>query len=280
MRSWLLGVVYVFGLVLAGIVIGGGDRCGVVDFETEIEFPYRFRMVPNHVLIVHGRHIEGEVELDWERGDSLRINGIAVIPFPPSKRREFSEEELRRVYGEVPFVLELVEAGSTWTKAVEEYLHEVDRTISRLERRYWAVRDSTGSHGKAMEAALEALDRSLLDPAVEPRSTGNGILLKWAGLRGEGIIDLRVRPVEKVRKRKELSEAEAQHWAKMIIMRLEPVNSAPRVVVVSRKGVFFFDSKESREAIRQLEAAKRGIVTEGPLKRFVVDEILEVYGGK
>jgi len=131
-----------------------------------------------------------------------------------------------------------------------------------------------------MEAALEALDRSLLDPAVEPRSTGNGILLKWAGLRGEGIIDLRVRPVEKVRKRKELSAAEAQHWAKMIIMRLEPVNETPMVVAISRGGASFLDSEASREAIRQLEAAKRGIVTEGPLSDATIREILEVYGGK
>ena len=280
MRLWVIGIVFILCLVLPVLVAGGADSCKVVDFATKIEFPYRFRMVPNHVLIVHGRHIEGDVELDWEPGDSLRINGVAVIPFPPSKPREYSEEELRRVYGEVPFVLERVRAGSTWAKAVEEHDRRVDKVVSRVRRRYWAVRDSTGSHGKAMRAALASLDRSLLDPEVEPRSTGNGILLKWDGLLAEGIVEIGNRPGSKPRGRKELSEAEAQLWAKLIIRRLAPENETPMVVAISRKGVFFFDSEDSRKAIRQLEEARRGVISEGPLPEYVMEEILEVYGGE
>jgi len=281
MRLWVIGIVFILCLVLPVLVAGGADSCKVVDFATKIEFPYRFRMVPNHVLIVQGRHIEGDVELDWEPGDSLRIDGVAVIPFPPSKPREYSEEELRRVYGEVPFVLERVRAGSTWAVAVKEYNDTRTRIVGRVRRRYWAVRDSTGSHGKAMRAALASLDRSLLDPEVEPRSTGNGILLKWAGLPGSEIImHVNKRPQPKPRGRKELSEAEAQHWAKLIIRRLAPENETPMVVAISRKGVFFFDSEDSRKAIRQLEEARRGVISEGPLPEYVMEEILEVYGGE
>jgi len=225
--------------------------------------------------------MEGEVVLDWEPGDSLRIDGIAVFPSPPSRPRVFTEEELEKVYGEVPYVLERVRAGSTWTEAIDEYHARVEEVEGRLRRRYWEVRDSTGSHGEAMDAALECLDRSLLDPAVEPRSTGTGILLKWAGLRGEGVImGLDKRPVEKPRGPRVLTEAEAQHWARLIIRRLEPVNETPMVVAISRKGVLFLHSADSREAIPQLEAAKRGVVKDGPLPEYVTEEVLEVYGGE
>ena len=91
-----------------------------------VTLPLEFEVHPANRLYLFGERVYS-VRLTAEPGDSLRLNGVAILPL--SKKGMFPEGKLTevtylRLYGEVPLVRKLMASGSTAAEAAEEYLAE------------------------------------------------------------------------------------------------------------------------------------------------------------
>ena len=58
----------------------------------DIEFPYVLRIAEGNVLFVHGHEYRDSVIFTYEPGDSLRMEGMAILPPPPFPSEPMSEE--------------------------------------------------------------------------------------------------------------------------------------------------------------------------------------------
>ncbi|HVP58626.1 MAG TPA: hypothetical protein VMU02_11055, partial [bacterium] len=203
----------VAGLVLLSMSAAVADTGSPTQTE-QLKFPYLLKIGAGNVLIVHGRQMSGSVTITWAAGDTVRINGVGVYPPPRVPPKQFSEQELADVYGKVPLVRDIVKTGATWHVAVAKYNERREDLGLRMNMLYWAVMDSTGSHGAAARAVLDSVDRSLLTPGSEPRVSRSSLIVDWDGM-GEEYVDIGERATESKPRPWVLSDEDTQQYVQL-----------------------------------------------------------------
>lgn len=150
-----------------------------------------FDVAPGNRLYVNGERIE-HVRLALSPGDSLRLDGVAIMPPAVHAQVEnirISDEQLATWYGEVPYVQARLAEGKSIAVATE--LYETARLrVSRLLRRAYATARregaSKGDAGIAALSQLRAIDRDgLLDWTRGPTVAGSEVTLVWEGIEPE-----------------------------------------------------------------------------------------------
>jgi hypothetical protein len=247
----------------------------------DIAFPYVLWIAEGNVLFVHGHEYRDSVVFTWEPGDSVRIDGMAVLPARPRPPRVPRDAELIRAFGDVPLVVLMVESGATWQEAAGEYERRMHRSIRLATRRFWEVFDSTGSYETAGEAAVKSIDRSLLDSERETKMIGRKMMIvNWEGLLPDMRLDLSERPFVGPLPEREITHRKAAGLVRRIGPPLDGTLGSPWVVVIDHGGEMIVSGETAGEAIRQVESARRGETTEGPLHMDEIEEILKVGGGE
>jgi hypothetical protein len=257
---------------LAEVLLVGCGSCQ--DEVPAIEFPYVLRIAEGNVLVVHGRVFRDSVTFTWEPDDSLRIEGLAVMPSPPVPPKTYTEERLAEIYGDVPFIVDLVGQGYTWDAAVEQYDVRILQIRSWMLETYRAVMDSTGSYEEAKKAVLDSVDRSLFEDGVAPWIGQFMIKAPWQGGFVE-YIPLKERepftpPPEEIPSPRE----KAVRYTVSVSRWLGRRGATPWVTVVDRRGIERMSGENAREALNQIERAGWGESVEGPLDEFTLEEIL------
>jgi hypothetical protein len=268
-----VGVEVLILVVILAVVILPEVDMGQVE-TPDIEFPYVLRIAEGNVLVVHGRVFRDSVTFTWAPDDSLRIEGLAVMPAPAMPPKTYTEERLAEVYGDVPFIVDLVDKGYTWDAAVQQYDVKILQIRSWMLATYRAVLDSTGSHEKARKAVLDSVDRSLFEDGAAPWIGESMIKAPWAGGFVE-FIPLKepepfTPPPEEIPSPKEKAiryTVSASRW-------LDRPGATPWVAVVDRRGIRGMSGSNAYEAIDQIENAGRGEFVDGPLDEFTLEEII------
>ena len=278
------------GLVVAVAVIACGvgllvlrGRCDDGrEAKESVEFPYAVRIAPQNMLFVDGHEFHGEVVFSWEPGDSLRIEGIPVLPRRPLpealRQPELSEEFLRRRYRRVPFVMERVEQGRTWGEAVSEYRPVKSAICREIDETYWRLVESTGSHDAAALALLDSLDRGIVDLLVDPQvfSWGMNVLLK-----GDSAMVSVAFGDEPPWERPTLEDIQrvtyekASDFTRGMARNLSDITVTCLVVAPGRTD---FGRGVVNRALKQIEEAEKGNMVEGPLPERELMLILMVRG--
>ncbi len=266
-----------FFLVTLGLLLGG---VSCADKETALQSPCTIKIAPGNYLFVAGHEFHGEVVCTWAAGDTLRIEGIPVLPrrIPPFT---LSETRLEEIYGKVPYVLDLVQKGTTWHEAVDQYHQETRKVELTARRVYWRVRETSGSGKLASQAVLDSLDRSLIDPSVEPTAGYSEISFKWAGLPGTGsfLFGSTPPPPDSLRGRPwTLTEKRASEFLSTLAMDLG--NDPGPVMIVLAPGGLTLVGKAVEKALSQIEAAEKGESAKGPLHDKEMEAIIAVRRGE
>jgi hypothetical protein len=165
-RALLLRVLLLLVLCPALLLPTG---CG--EEGEDIEFPYLLKVAAGNALIAHGHVFQSDVWCRWGPDDTLRIEGLAVLPSPVHPMPPLSEARLCSLYNEVPFVQGLIATGHTWRDAADAYNRRRAAFEESLQVAYWRTLTATGSEDSAVEAMKEAMDWDLVDPSVEPKYT-------------------------------------------------------------------------------------------------------------
>jgi hypothetical protein len=298
-------VVVVLGMMV--LVLRG--RCD--EDEDVVEFPHTIEIAPGNYLFVDGHEFHGEVVCTWEPGDSVRIEGIPVLPSRPMPRKEPSEAELMGKYGDDAFMLERVDGGMTWKEAlrekelwksyrwnpyiservdegmtwdeaVGEYFRRMEETGDLANRAYWKVLEATGSKEKAAAAALDSLDRTVLDPSFEPRVATTGMALRFVG-QEELQMAFTYKPpwemptLEELRK---VTPKKARGLARSVARTLGRPKGTWMKVISSQVGEMTFAGRAVSKALKQIEEGEKGRLTTGPLPERELKLILSVRGVK
>jgi hypothetical protein len=265
-------------MVVAALVLPGP---GSAQVETrDIEFPYVLRIVEGNVLFVHGHRCRDSVVVTWEPGDSVRINGMAVLPARPTPPRVPSDADLMRAFGEVPFVVARVENGATWQAAADEYEGRMHKSIGTATERFWQVFDSTGSYKQAGEAAVASMDWSLLDPEKETKMIGEKMMIvNWEGLLPDMRLDLSERPLKGPFPKREATYRKAAGLVRRIGPPLDGTYGTRWLVVLRYGGELITSGEDVEKALRQVDMARNGKYIKGPLTDGEVTEILQAEGG-
>lgn len=93
-------------------------------------FPYQVVMALQNLLIVDGYELRGGVVFTWQEGDSLRVNGIPILParrspFGPTKEKD--EERVMGFLMRIPFAKVMFDSG----KGVWEVSEIYERRLRR-----------------------------------------------------------------------------------------------------------------------------------------------------
>jgi len=265
--------VLILSMVLAALVL---PTMGSAQVEVpDIEFPYVLRIAPGNVLVVHGRVCRDSVTFTWEPEDSLRIEGMAVAPAPPMPPKTYTDGDLAKVYGDVPFIVGLVEQGMAWEQARDEFHRKSLVIRSWMLNTYRAVMDSTGSHEEAKRAVLDSVDRSLFRDETALEITESSIWATWEGT-GTERIPLQERqpfrpPPEQVLSPREKA---VRFTASTDFRWLAETWTTHYVVVVDRRGRRGMSGDNAAEALRQIEMIGKNKFIDGPLDEFTLEEII------
>lgn len=167
----------------------------------DVEVLCEFDVLPGNVLYVYGEQVH-HARLTHARGDSLRLNGVAIYPrHPPSMAatpkatiESFAKYEHR--YGQVPYVEERVAEGDSVGEAIYDFIVETQFRIPRLLREAFAASlergDSTDEAARGAFAGLREIDRyELVDWERGPAVAGSGIRLVWRGVSRSLSVELR-----------------------------------------------------------------------------------------
>jgi hypothetical protein len=249
---------------------------GVPESES-LEFPYLLRIAPGNVLFVYGHEFRGDVVISWDPADSLRIGGLPVHPRPALPPAVLPEERLAEVFGDVPFVADMVQEGSTWNDAVLAWDREAARIRNKIYRTYRTVLDSTGSRKAAEAAVLQNLDRSLFEPGIEPKFGVNDVKIKWAGL-SYCYVGLEA-PIGSGSERRFTPKEKGLGYIRNLIKSLDGRRGRGWLWVVNRSGDTALTGAVYEEALRQIEEAEKGNLIEGPLDEDEVREIIDKKEG-
>ncbi len=262
---------------------GGGTGCspGIGDFRRSLDFPYTIKIAPENRLYIHGYEITGEAHCTWAPGDTMRINGLAVLPTPRSGsgRKVLSEGTLESLYKDVPFIAGLVEAGSTWAAASRLHSEKKSQLCLEAGNRYWDVLERTGSDELAARVVLDSLESDLLDPDYQPTVRNRTLLWKVRG-RPEESFMMSERPdfEAATRGRGIPSERGARSQLTTFARMLESERKL-WVIVVRGSSETLLGGSNAEKALRQIEEAlQTGRVPTGPLSQHSVEEILTRRG--
>lgn len=303
----------VIGLVVV-VVVGVGflvyrARCEDGS-EGLVEFPYEIEIAPQNVLFVDGYEFHGKVTCTWEPGDSLRIEGIPILPRRPRPRELYPSEErvqkkwanepfvrqcvekgmtwheavreyeLSERYGQVPFVKQLVEQGRTWAAAVHEYNKRIEEITSASNRAYWKVLLSTGSKELAAQAALDSLERTFVDPSFEPKASAYGMVVKFQGYPVPHSIAFSEKPPWEMPSLEELQRV-TRKKASDVARRLQRyLSQTGTQALMVGSGHLELGGGVVEEAMRQIEEGRKGRLVEGPLDERELKLILLRKGVK
>jgi hypothetical protein len=238
-----------------------------------VEFPYLLRIAEGSVLVVHGHDFRDSVWITWENGDSMRVEGLPVVPPPPVPRKVLSEGAYASLYGKVPYVRSLVDSGATWREAYQvwsEKRKEIERSMVRL---YNQIIDSTGSHEAAVRAVDAAIDRSLLEPGARIEVTSRYLEVTWQGRPREQVMCSTSTPLEGPLLPLELDAERMRSSARRLAFFLAPPRKSPAFVNWNPRG---FGAGGGQEAIDQLEMAKRGVKVDGFMDYTELERIFRV----
>jgi hypothetical protein len=164
-------------LVALGLLLGG---VSCAHQERVPQSSCTIKIAPGNYLFVAGHEFHGEVACTWQEGDTLCIEGIPVLPPRPTPF-VLSEERSKELYAAIPYVQDLVKSGMSWQEAAHQYSEKVDAMARSVPRAYQNALEATGSKEAARQKALASLDRSLLDPSVEPEANAQELVVKLAG---------------------------------------------------------------------------------------------------
>jgi len=252
------------------LVTCGGDR------SQGAEFRYTLTIAPGNYLFIYGHKFEGDVVCTLEPGDSVRIGGLPVYPRRPAPPRVFSEEEVREAFGEVTFVQDRVREGETWRQASQAHsqrLLEMERSASRV---YSRELGRTGSRALAVRAAVDSLDRSLLDPAFEVRVNGSIIEYRAQGLHGWYHLDLgrKAPSPPPIRQPRVATSKKAKEICVGLSDRLGGTGGVWMDVLTDDETILAGEAVA--RALRQIEEAEKGNPASGPLSSKELNGILAV----
>lgn len=257
---------------LAGVVAGNGPG-------GEVEFPYLLKIAPGNVLLVHGHEFQDEVLITWDLGDSLRIEGMAILPTPPVAPRLIDEERLADLYSGSPFVTALVESGATWAEASDEYCREQSAVLTAVADLYWSSLDSTGSHDRAISEATRSLESPVLDPGFEPVASRSSILIRWDDQSTELVFLKRRPPDTSSRQIQEISASRAEGETRTLASLLSVDRTGTTIVVISPRVYSIWSGEKATRALGQLEEARNGRKALGPIDDTELDRIIRAHGG-
>jgi len=274
-------------IVAAGIAIGFliyRARCEDGS-EGLVEFPYEIEIAPQNVLFVDGYEFHGKVTCTWEPGDSLRIEGIPILPRrplpfgPPAEEREAM---VRALFGKVPFVQEQLDSGKSWSEAMDAYERHLRRYIYNAKAVYWRVLERTRSEDSAVEAVIDSLDRSYLDPSFEPRVFPGGMQVKFLGERRPVGIDFGEKPPWEMPSLEELQRVthkKASDYVTTLEHRLG--QRIPTLIVISdTASLTLMGRAQVQDVLDQIEEGRKGRLVEGPLDEEQLKLILLRKGVK
>ncbi|MFH1311654.1 MAG: hypothetical protein ABIJ00_00350 [Candidatus Eisenbacteria bacterium] len=245
--------------------------------EPSIEFPYVLKIAPGNVLVVYGHVIRNEVLVTWEPGDSLRVEGLPILPKPSVPRIVLSEHGLAKTYGRVDYVRERVDSGYTWRQATDASFQKRHEEIQSARAVYATVIDSTGSHEKAARAVSNSFDRSLLRPGYEPVVTLTHTSVEWqGGFTDHDMPELefnRGNPDFKEIFKKTTEEGRACFKTRQLVWWL----GGPGICVVMENpgGMRASCGDSARRAVAQIEAAEMGSIKEGRIDETDLRRIID-----
>ena len=264
--------VLILSMVLVALVL---PAKGSAQVETQgIEFPYVLRIAPGNVLIVHGRVYRDSVTITWEPGDSLRIEGMAVLPAPAIPPKVISEERRAEIFGDVPLIVAMVDSGTSWKDALNEYRRRCLEIRSAMLDTYWAVLDSTGSQEAAADAVLNTVDRSLFADGAALRINESCIRAPWQDGATEHIPLERPHRPDPQPERLLGPREKAVRYTESIARRIDHRAKGHWVVVVDRRGWAGMSGAQAREALKQIEMVEGNKFLAGPLDEFTLEEIV------
>lgn len=277
--AWLVLVLVV--VVGVGVFIYRGRCDGKPDV---IEFPYQVVMAPQNLLIVDGYELRGRVVFTWEEGDSLRVNGIPILP---SRRSPFgpTDEELearaRAFLMRIPFARALFDSGKTVSEVRDIYNTRLGNWIDRSIEVYWRVFLATGSPDSGVAAVRREMDTVLVDPErTEVSSRGMKVWFKEEGQRAPLLVQFGERPPREFRPREEASKITYEKVADDVrSLRMDLKIPETQVLVVDAS-YRVMGGHTVDEAVAQIEAGKEGRYIEGPLDKKQVRWVLLRRGVK
>ncbi len=238
-----------------------------------VEFPYLLRIAEGSVLVVHGHDFRDSVWITWEYGDSMRVEGLPVVPPPAVPRKILSEGAYASIYGKVPYVRNLVDSGATWREAYQAWSEERGRIKRSMVRLYNEVIDSTRSREAAIQAVKTAIDRSLLEPGARIEVTSQYLEVTWQGVPREHVMCSNFTPLEGPLLPVERDAERMRSSARRLALFLAPPRKGPAFVNWNPRG---FIAGGGREAIDQLEMAKKGIKVDGLMDYTELKRIFHV----
>jgi hypothetical protein len=254
-------------------------RCGG-DRSQSAEFRYTLTIAPGNYLFVYGHEFHGDVACTLEPGDSLRIGGLPVLPRRPEVAIEISEERMREVYGQVPFMQERVRQGDSWHQAYDAYDRRETEMVQSADRAYRGEMGRTGSPELAGKAALDSLDRSLLDPTSEPEVIRGTLRVKMQGLAFWTSFPLGIKPssTPPAKQPEVVTPEKAMGFLRKISITLGPEAGSGWMEVLTG-GDTILAGASVPKALKQIEEGEKGNLTTGPLNRKELEGILAVRRG-
>ncbi|MFH1866351.1 MAG: hypothetical protein ABIK85_10755 [Candidatus Eisenbacteria bacterium] len=246
-----------------------------------VTLPLEFEVPPENRLYLNGERIHF-VRLTADPGDSLRLNGVPIIPWrkKPPVPEEHSEEQWLQVYGKVPFVEDLLVGGMSGSEAGRVYEQELRHIRAGLLRAYEEAREEGSDRTDAVEVAFSELrdidTQNLVDWDTGAEATPTGIDLHWKGLPGLNALYLGD-PAE--RDDSPPTEDEKRLRATMIYERLAVLPGPCWYVIGEGFVATIYGQSNVAEAMEQVETARNtGTVAEGWLPADAVRRILECEG--
>ena len=153
------------------------------------KLPLEFDVAPENRLYLYGERAYS-VRLVADAGDSLRLNGIPILPrrTAPPASEEHPEEQWLQVYGDVPFVKDLLRTGAAASDAGRLYESRQRDVRDGLLRVYEEARQNGHDRASAIGVAFSRLHdidtMKLTDWKSGAEPTPTGIDLHWKGLPG------------------------------------------------------------------------------------------------
>jgi hypothetical protein len=191
------------------------------------------------------------------------------------------EKELWKSYRSNPYISGRVDEGMTWDEAVGEYFRRLEETGDLANRAYWKVLEATGSKERAAAAALDSLDRTLLDPTFEPEVATTGMALRFVG-QEELKMAFTYKPPWEMPTLEELQRVTPKK-ASYIIRSISSCTSQTRTAcmqLVSRTAHISLYGGSVTKAVKQIAESKGGTISDGPIPEREMKRILSARGVK
>ena len=160
--------------------LGPGERALVA-------LPIQFQVLPENRLYLFGERMDS-VSLTTALGDSLYLNGIAILPLVERvyPREPVSEETYLAIYGGVPCVQELMRGGGSARAAAGVYESAREEIIRLTGDAYSTARAAGRSQTEAVLDAYGGLSEfdthGLIDWSQDSSASEEDVRFAWKGM--------------------------------------------------------------------------------------------------